>query len=290
MPRVLIPVIKDDWWTIACCPELGPLSRDGQQVMDFGIWQAADRSWQLGACVRGTAVGGKGRILFRWQSDSLKAAEWQAAGVLMVADSAFGETPGGLQAPYVVNASGRYFMFYGDWENICLATGYDGKTFARWLNEGGVSRIASHTAVRNARDPMVLSHDGRYYLYYTGVDGGIGAIYARYSEDLRLWSDATVVSRGGSGGFGENDAECAYVHYMPDSGCFYLFRWHSAGQTNVYCSFNPLDFGVDHDDKKVAELPVEVARVVTTGGQSFISSLHSDYTGIKLSTMSWELP
>lgn len=54
-------------------------------------------------------------------------------GIAMMADPNFGETEGGLQAPFVLKEKSNYYMFYGDFEHIALAKSMDGKTFARQL-------------------------------------------------------------------------------------------------------------------------------------------------------------
>jgi len=285
---MLVPQIVSDWWTIATNPDLGEFSSAGQQPMDFSIWQAADDSWQLGACVRGTACGGEGRLLWRWQSDSLDNEHWESAGLLLRADTDVGETLGGLQAPHVVRENGRYHMFYGDWVNICHAVSDNGKDFVRKLQVDGRSAVFSEGGSNNTRDPMLFARGGTYYIYYTGVVDNIGAIYCRTSTDLANWGPSRIVSRGGIGGRGPSDAECAFVTQTDDSGHFYLFRWHSDGNTAVFRSDDLLDFGVDNDDKKVASLPVEVARVIETGQGMYISSLLDDYTGMRLARFEWQ--
>ena len=57
----------------------------------------------------------------------------------MMADPGFGETEGGLQAPFVLKEGSDYYMFYGDWEHIAMAKSKDGKTFARQLTADGKS-------------------------------------------------------------------------------------------------------------------------------------------------------
>tara|TARA_R110002074_G_scaffold307471_2_gene478338 strand:- start:19425 stop:20189 length:765 start_codon:yes stop_codon:yes gene_type:complete len=253
--------------------------------MDFSIWQAADQSWQLGACVRKTKSGGHGRLLYRWQSESLANSDWEPSGILLQADSAFGEAVGGLQTPYVFKHGQRYFMVYGAWSSICLATGSDGKTFARSLNTAHESRLFPDCPDALLRDPMITTLGGRHYLYYTRVLDGRGAICARFSTDLVNWSESYVVSRGGSGGTGPADAECAFVYHQGDD--LLLFRWDERGITNIYRSNDPLNFGIDHDGFKVGELPYEVVRIVRNGQDFYITSLHDDLTGIRLARMSW---
>lgn len=287
---ILIPQIDGDWWTIASNPDLGAYNSERQQPMDFGIWQAADSTWQLGACVRRTNCGGKGRLLYRWQSDSLTDRNWQAMGIMLEADTNYGETIGGLQAPYVIRNDGQYFMFYGDWVNICMALSWDGKTFSRQLNNNGLSGLFTEGVQQSTRDPMLMAFGNTYYLYYTGVRDGTGAIYCRTSEDLRHWGNSTIVSRGGSGGSGPSDAECAFVMFLPEVESFYLLRWHSDGQTSVFCSTNPLDFGIDDDRYKICTLQAEVARIIHCNQKYYISSVHTNYTGMKLANLSWVAP
>ena len=164
---VLVPQIQGEWWQVAGDPDLGKLTTPKQQPVDFAIWQAADGAWQLWSCIRGTACRGRTRLFYRWQGARLSDRDWAPMGIAMQAYPGFGETPGGLQAPFVLKVSREYFMFYGDWENICLAKGVDGKTFARQLGEAGKSGMFSEGAGNNTRDPMVLRVGNRYHIYYT---------------------------------------------------------------------------------------------------------------------------
>ena len=119
---VLVPSIDGDWWTIAGNPDVSPYTTPAQQPVDFGIWQAADSTWQVWSCIRKTSIPGKTRLLHRWEGKRLTDRDWTPKGIAMTADPGFGETPGGLQAPYVFRHAGLFYMFYGDWVNICVAT------------------------------------------------------------------------------------------------------------------------------------------------------------------------
>ena len=215
-------------------------------------------------------------------------------GIAMMADPNFGETEGGLQAPHVVREGDTYYMFYGDWVNICLAKSWDGKTFARHLNADRLSGLFSEKPGTSSRDPMVMAHQDRYYIYYTGVPEGKGAIYGRMSTDLISWGDSVVVNSGGSGGDGPATAECAFVYYLPHDDGFYLFRAHPVKEseeyrTSIYRSENPLDFGVDSDRYLVGSLPFEVIRIIKYGADYYITALNPDYDGIRLARMKWVL-
>src|SRR6185369_17338296 len=116
----LTPRLVGDWWTVAGDPDLGVLTNPKQQPVDFGIWQAADGTWQLWSCIRGTKEPGNTRLFHRWEGAKLTDKNWKPMGIAMQADPALGETRGGLQAPYVLRHANKYYMFYGDWANICL--------------------------------------------------------------------------------------------------------------------------------------------------------------------------
>ena len=69
--------------------------------------------------LRDTAAPGKTRLFYRWQGAKLTDKDWQPMGIAMEADPGFGETEGGLQAPFVMKHNSEYLMFYGDWDHIC---------------------------------------------------------------------------------------------------------------------------------------------------------------------------
>ena len=52
------PRVVGDWWQVAGDPDLGGLTRKDQQPVDFAVWQAADGTWQLWSCIRGTGEPG----------------------------------------------------------------------------------------------------------------------------------------------------------------------------------------------------------------------------------------
>ena len=67
----VVPKVVGPWWQIAGNPDLGPYNSDEQEPTAFGLWQAADRSWQLWGCIRKTNVGGQTRLFYRWQGDKI---------------------------------------------------------------------------------------------------------------------------------------------------------------------------------------------------------------------------
>jgi hypothetical protein len=288
---MLVPEIRGDWWVVACDPDLGPFNDPKQQPVDFAVWQAADGTWQLWSCIRNTKCGGNTRLFYRWEGRHLTDADWKPMGIAMEADLAFGETPGGLQAPYVMQIGDVYHMFYGDWEHICLATSADGKAFTRRVNTDGKAGMFTEGRGNNTRDPMVLRVGDTYYCYYTAFPNQQGAVYCRTSQDLRHWSESTVVAFGGSAGTAPWSAECPFVLYHKPSGCFYLFRTQRYGadaQTSVYRSKDPLRFGIDGDDQYlVCRLPVAAPEIVQFAGEYYIAALLPDLKGIRIARLRW---
>ena len=300
LPAVLLasdspvtPQISGEWWTIAGDPDLGPLTTPKQQPVDFGIWRAADGTWQLWSCIRHTNEPGKTRLFHRWEGAKLTDPNWTPKGVAFQADPSLGETQGGLQAPYTLKHDGKYWLFYGDWANICLALSDDGKTFTRYKNSAGNPQLDFPGKIdrdRNGRDPMVLRIGQKWHCYYTAHPGNRGFDYGRTSDDLLHWSEERVVAAGGRSGDGPYTAECPFV-VEPRPGHFYLFRTQRYGQnaqTMVYHSRDPLNFGINDDATHyVATLPVAAPEIFQHDGKWFMAALLPTLKGIQVASMEW---
>lgn len=292
--EVRVPVIDGAWWQVAGDPDLGDYTSEKQQPVDFGIWQAADSTWQLWSCIRHTKCGGSTRLFHRWEGRRITDRDWTPKGIAMEADTSLGETRGGLQAPHVIRRGGVYYMLYGDWNRICLAQSEDGKTFRRVLNERGQPDLFSGP-YGNSRDPMVLEVGGLFHCYYMGHREDAdpqSAIFCRTSHDLRHWSEAMMVSAGGVAAKQDNwyggDAECPFVH--PKDGLYYLFRNQRYGERALntqYASPNPLAFGVADDRYRVSTLPVAAPEIVRHEGQEYIASLMPSLKGIRIARLAW---
>ncbi|HEY3453383.1 MAG TPA: hypothetical protein VGK64_02195 [Bryobacteraceae bacterium] len=285
---VLVPQIDGDFWQVAGDPELGKYTTPKQQPVDFGIWQAADGTWQLWSCIRGTAAPGKTRLFYRWQGKNLTDKDWTPMGIAMMADPNFGETEGGLQAPFVLKENSVYSMFYGTWEHIALATSVDGKTFARQLTRDGVSGMFGEEAGSNTRDPMVLKIGPLYYCYYTAYPNRHGGDFVRTSKDKIHWSASRRVAYGGSQGDGPYSAECPFVYHHAASGYYYLLRnqfYGAKAQFAVYRSRDPFDFGKDNDQYLVETMPYAAPEIIESRGQLYLAVLRADLKGIQIAKL-----
>ena len=287
---VLVPHIPGDWWTIAGDPDLGALTSPKQQPVDFALWPAADGTWQLWSCVRGTRCGGNTRLFHRWEGRSLTDTNWTPKGIAMEARPDLGETAGGLQAPYVLKINGRFHMFYGEWLRIGVATSEDGKSFTRRLTPDGKPGLFGEGAGNNARDPMVIFTRGLWHCYYTAHPNRSGAVYVRTSPDTHTWSPSRIVAFGGVAGTNFTSAECPFVVEL-SAGEYYLFRTQRYGAnaiTRIYHSRNPLDFGVQHDEGHLlGSLPVAAPEILQHQGQWYVASLLPSLKGIRLARLEW---
>ncbi len=289
--KVFKPVLVGDWWQVASNPDLGPLTSKDQQPVDFGIWQAADGTWQIWSCIRNTKEKGKTRLFHRWEGKKLTDKNWTPMGVAMQGEPKLGESLGGMQAPFVFRPNGKFLMHYGSWEYICSAESIDGKTFTRITNSAGTTRIFERQGDDRARDAFTVRIGDKWHCYYVAHPKKLGGIYCRTSTDLKKWSAPVVVARGGRSGTGPYSAECPVVIEL-SPGNFYLFRtqkYGTAAQTMVYYSKDPLNFGVDNDKAHyVCTLPVAAPEIFKYEGQWYMATLLPTLNGIKIGRLTWE--
>ena len=286
-----MPTIDGDWWQVAGNPDLGEYTGDKQQPVDFGIWQAADGTWQIWSCIRGTKCGGMTRLFHGWEGNNLTDSNWKPLGITWMAETEYGETTGGMQAPHVVlKDDGSYEMLYGDWINICRATSVDGKTFQRVVQPNGRTKVFSEGPGYNTRDAMTLRTKGRWYTYYTAYPYEQGMVWVRTSDDFVTWSGSNPVAYGGQAGIGPWNTECPFVA-EPYPGHYYLFHTQSYGldKTSVYYSTNPEYFGINQDNKYFAgSLAVAAPEVFEHDGQWYIAALNPDLDGIRIAKLAWK--
>lgn len=285
-----VPHIDGDWWQVAANPDLGVLSSDEQEPVDFGVWPAADGTWQLWSCIRKTREPGKTRLFYGWEGPSLTSPDWQPMGIKMQGNPAVGETRGGLQAPHVTVIGNTYHMLYGDWQHICRATSTDGKLFRRVLQ--GLGRVAGmfdESPHANTRDPMIIKIGDVYHCYYVATLNDVGGVYCRTSTNLNDWSDSTLVSRGGHVVTEWWHAECPFVASV--DGYYYLFltkNYKGVPETNVFRSRDPMDFGIESDeDTWIGSLPVAAPELIQHEGQWYVAALRPELDGIRIARLTW---
>jgi len=287
-PKVIKPVIVSDWWRICEMPDLEELNgRDlsRQHIVDHGFIQSSTGKWQLWACIRGTTVG---RILYGWEGDNLEIGPWFQKGVVARADSTYGEKAypqESIQAPFFLKERDQYYCFYNS-AGARILKSQDGVDYYRYLIKDNNNILYQESG----RDVMVMKEGNTYFSYSTvstvARDGWkYGFVIVRTSEDLRKWSDYTIVSSGGIAGNGPISAESPFV--IKIQGFYFLFRASSVtGKTYVYRSNSPYHFGINDDAKLVAQLDIKAPEIILHKGQYYISDL-ADFKGIKIAKLQW---
>ncbi|MCL4795272.1 MAG: family 43 glycosylhydrolase [Bryobacteraceae bacterium] len=286
-----VPRIAGDWVPIAGVPDLGRLATPKQEVVDFAIWEALDGSRQAWSCIRHTAEPGATRLFHRWEGRSPIEPGWEAMGIAMRADPAFGERQGSLQAPHVLKIEGKYWMFYSSGGRTFAALSEDGKTFARHQVEPGrfglFERFATgeeNVVGGGGRDIMMFRDSRRWIAYYTANPGNIGRVYARTSSDLKKWDQPRIVSWGGESGDNFYSAECPFVYRLPGTPWYFLFRtqvYRNTPMTRAYRSRDPFDFGLNDDRHLVARLPVAAPELFHFQGRLYLACLMPDLKGLR---------
>lgn len=327
----LKPVVESEFWEIApepdlsteglqpqnaqdLAPDLPPGRLQVNQPNDHTIFQSQDGQWHLWACVRRTKAG---RVLVHWESKSLNKTNWKRSGEIIRAKKEAGESlvdwynQEFIQSPYVVENHGTYFMFYGGYstghnpdsipttnydetENqICLMTSPDGRSWQRYQNEFGYSRVFVGPGA--ARDPCIVKFGDLWYCYYCGHHDNNrrkGAIYVRTSKDLFSWSDWRIAHFDAESMTDTNE-------YLPESpfvifkqGYYYLFRTHGPeGGNYVFRSKDPLNFKPDSPDVEfVTHLPALIAPeiIIDQHDKEYITTItDGNRYGIRIARLKW---
>ena len=303
------PQVDGDWWQISGVPDIGKYNRTNaageltHDPIDFCVWKADDGSWQEQACIRSLNPSQEvKRLLYRWSDNNITNLYWETNGVNMLPDTSVGETfGGGLTSPHVLkNDDGMYYMVYGGGAGICLAESSDGINFTRHTNEAGKSIIITASAYPPndwPRDPCLMKYSNTYYCYYT-VTGKQsppvpGAVIGRWTTNIYDWSMSTnvIVSLGGIAGDNPWSAECPHAVYR--FGKFYLFRSGQNSDTYIYCSTNPLYFGVNDDSLFLTNFAasygskLDGVEVIRYNSRDYFGALTGNPNGSKLAKLKW---
>lgn len=312
--RKLRPVLDGDPWLTGPRPDLSELEGGIQrhECVDHHVYRSLDGAWHLWGCIRKTAVG---RILYRWEGDSLTQSPWRQTGEIIRADHEAGESlrePRGeewIQSPYVVQHGATFYMFYGGHGTgvtaqgesvpegdrrmdgqICLMTSPDGRTWTRHRDARGHSRL--FLGPGETRDPCVIRVGTQWHLYYAGYhdhDPAQAGFYLRTSNDLIAWSDWQLVHIDPAFGPGPWDTECPHVVYR--AGYYYLFRTEDYRQaiTHVFRSADPFDFGIgDACEHHVCDIAVAAPEIIVDGEDEYITSNDDLTAGTRMCGLRWE--
>ncbi|MFF9011835.1 family 43 glycosylhydrolase [Streptomyces sp. NPDC014870] len=238
-----------------------PSTATGPRYLNDHTLVKAHGRWHLFGIVgesapRGESPDSAQEIAFAHASAPSPYGPWTGhADALTVETSYFGEEH--LWAPHVVEADGRWWMFYAaggaSGAAVNLATSTDLFTWTREPSGPLFRGLA-------ARDPMVLRIGGEWVMYYTELSGpgGHHVVAHRRSADLLHWSEPGVAFTDASTDATVSVTESPYV--VERDGWYYLFIGPRNGYegTDVLASRDPFHFELAGHAGHVAGHAVEV--------------------------------
>ncbi|MCX5195354.1 family 43 glycosylhydrolase [Streptomyces sp. NBC_00249] len=221
----------------------------------------ANGRWHLFSIVGDSAAPGEApdsaaEVSFAHASAPAPYGPWTTHADALTVDPGYhGEEH--LWAPHVIEAGGRFWMFYAgggaSGAAISLATSDDLFTWTREPSGPLFRGIA-------ARDPMVLRADGEWVMYYTELSspGGRHVVAHRRSTDLVHWSEPGVAFTDPTTHATVSVTESPYV--VERDGWYYLFIGPRGGYegTDVLVSRDPFHFDLAGYAGHVAGHAVEV--------------------------------
>ncbi|HWU09816.1 MAG TPA: family 43 glycosylhydrolase [Streptomyces sp.] len=247
----------------------------------------AQGRWHLFSIVGDSAPRGESpdstkEIAFAHASAQTFHGPWTThADALTVAPSYFGEEH--LWAPHVVEAYGRFWMFYAaggaNGAAINLATSHDLST---WTREPSGPLFRG----RVARDPMVVRAGGEWVMYYTELSdtGGHHVVACRRSDDLLRWSEPAIAFTDASTDTAISVTESPYV--VERDGWYYLFTGPRNGYdgTDVLASRDPFRFDLDG---YAGHVPGHAVEVIADGAEWYASAAGWFRQGLYVAPLHW---
>ncbi|MFD9370889.1 family 43 glycosylhydrolase [Streptomyces sp. NPDC060020] len=264
-----------------------PSTADGPRYLNDHTLIKARGRWHLFSIVgdsapRGESPDSTGETSFAHASAPSPNGPWTThADALTLDPSYFGEEH--LWAPHVVEAGGRFRMFYAAGGRtgaaISLATSDDLFTWTREPSGPLFRGLA-------ARDPMVLRVGGEWVMYYTEVSGAGGhhVVAHRRSADLLHWSEPGIAFSDATTDTTVSVTESPYV--VERDGWYYLFIGPRNGYegTDVLASRDPFRFDLAGYAGHVAGHAVEV---VADGEAWYASAAGWFRNGLHVAPLHW---
>ncbi|KAF0243652.1 MAG: glycoside hydrolase family [Planctomycetota bacterium] len=229
-----------------------------------------------------------GQLLAHAVAPSLARGPWTRREDTLEIDRSQGETQ--LWAPHIVKWEDQYHLFYhaGGTDmskaRMHLAVSRDLK---KWKHHDANPLFQDGF---QARDPFVMAHDDRWWMWYTATfpaAGGHHTVAVRTSRDLRKWSESRDAFRDPRTGLDYGPTESPFVVHRGEY--WYLFVGSSVDVeyvvTRVYRSRDPFNWTpADH----VASLRVHGAEIVQdTDGRWYASHAGNGQGGLWLAPLYW---
>jgi beta-fructofuranosidase len=282
------PLVVSGSFTNIYDPSIG--EKEKWYINDHCFFHAPDGTWHLfGITHEEPAAPLQERILAHATAKTLLQQPWdkQAPALAYAPEAPWNEEH--LWAPYVVQHGGLFYMFYcagaKDHSNykLHLATSKDLKTWARH------SKNPIVVDGFDARDPFVMSHAGKWILYYTANSsptGGYHVVKCVTSTNLVDWGDTRTVYTDPSQGTYGGPTESPFV--VRRGASYYLFvgpRPDYDG-TDVFVSTDPFSWKIED---KVGHIPSHAAEVVRDrDGKWYLSRCGWGKGGVYLAPLTWQ--
>lgn len=219
-------------------------------------------------------------------SDILTQYPWTKKPFALTTSAKHGEDH--LWAPHVIENDDIYYMFY-------CGGGVDGKHTEYQIN------LATSKDLYNwqrhpenplfidgfdARDPMILRHDGKWLMYYTCTskpEGGNYIVGLRTSDDLIHWSERETAFKDPAVGSIGGPTESPFV--LRRGKYFYLFIGPRGGYigTDIFQSTTPYQWELDDLVGHVHSHAAEVIRDLD--GKWYVSACGWGQNGVYLAPM-----
>ncbi|MEU9081099.1 family 43 glycosylhydrolase [Streptomyces sp. NPDC048357] len=264
-----------------------PSTAGGPRYLNDHTLIKARGRWHLFSIVGDSAPRGESpdsteEIAFAHASAPSPHGPWTThADALTLDPSYFGEEH--LWAPHVVEADGRFWMFYAGGGRtgaaISLATSADLFTWTREPSGPLFRGLA-------ARDPMLLRVGGEWVMYYTELSGAGGhhVVAHRRSADLLHWSEPGTAFTDATTDTTVSVTESPYV--VERDGWYYLFIGPRGGYegTDVLASRDPFRFDLAGYAGHVAGHAVEV---IADGETWWVSAAGWFRNGLHVAPLYW---
>ena len=219
-------------------------------------------------------------------STDLLSSQWEKQEHILHADyESWKETH--VWAPHVIEHEGMYYMFYcgggdsHDQYRIHLATSEDLWNWQR--HEANPLLIDGF----DARDPMIINHNGLWIMYYTATSnptGGNHTVMTVTSKDLIHWENRQLAFMHPDTGTYGGPTESPFVIKRNDR--FYLFVCTNDpyNSSAAYESDNPFQWNIEN---LVGEFPTHASEVIEYKDKYYISRAGWGEGGLYLAEMSW---
>lgn len=287
--KPLIPKLDGDWIKLCDRPHLEKWQSPKVEPVDFTVFQADNKQWQLIACVRNTTQPGSGRLLYRWSSPELIRENWTPEGIFLSSKQELNHAEGKLQAPFHVKNGDKHYLFYNS-NGGHLLTSDDGINFEPYGNRA-IFSMGRDVCILDDRD-----NSGKWIAYYTSPEKGVNpatrdhTIGARMAEELTgPWSEDAIEIPPITPPFQGYEFVYAESPLVIKRGEYY-YRFE---QLFVYCSQDPLEW----EGPPIAELAPKdhikrlAPEIVNYQGHDYLLAYQwrgDDPRGIYLIKLVWE--